>query len=188
MDATTKNKPSIRPLYAWEIREARRVFANRLQYERVRLHEHTGWPDSINRIGLRLKRMPQVDTHNAITLGNHIYFPVKLLEWLVPSDHPEHYKICWLIHELTHVWQYQHLGWGYLPMALNAQLRLGDKAYDFGGEAGLIAHRGQGWRLADFNLEQQGDIASTYYRQLSSGKDTSAWDPFIAEMQKTAIG
>jgi hypothetical protein len=141
----------------------------------------------INAIGLRLKRMPPSDAHNAITLGNHLYFPVKLVAQSVDVDHPEHYKICWLIHELTHAWQYQHLGWRYLGMALDAQLRYGKNAYDFGGEAGLVRAHQQGWKLADFNLEQQGDIASSYYKKMSQGQDTRAWQPYIQEIQGISL-
>ena len=174
---------SVRSLYAWEIQEARSVFADRLNYDAVRIHENAGWPNTISKVGSWLKRSPYVETPNAITLGNQCYFPVKLLEFPVPHDHSEHGKIGWLIHELTHAWQYQRLGWRYLPKALDAQLRLGVTAYDFGGEAGLLKYHSMGWTLANFNLEQQGDIARTYYEALVRGKDVSAWLPYIAEFQ-----
>jgi hypothetical protein len=174
---------TIRPLYAWEIREAQRVFAERLNYDSVRVHENANWPDTVHKIGLWLKRTPCDDVPNAITLGNHCYFPVKLLESPVSPDHPEHYKICWLMHELTHAWQYQHLGWRYLPMTLDTQLRKGTEAYNFGGEAGLVESHNKGKRLADFNLEQQGDIARTYYDVLARRGNGGAWLPFIQEFQ-----
>jgi hypothetical protein len=180
-----KRKPSVRPLYAWEIEEARIVFADRLQYQRVRVHENVKWPNMINRIGMALKRMPYVDIDNAITLGNHVNFPVSMLREKVPLDHPEHYKLDWLIHELTHVWQFQQLGWRYLWMAIRAQIQEGEHAYDFGGEKGLIERFEQGWKLANFNLEQQGDIARSYYLAVCKGKDASAWLPFIKEIKKT---
>jgi hypothetical protein len=176
--------PSVRALYAWEIYEARKVFADGLQYQRVRIHECVDWPNLVNRAGMFLKRMPYVDIDNAITLGNHIHFPIQLLKEPVPFGHPEHYKIDWLIHELTHTWQYQHMGWQYLTMAINAQIREGEHAYDFGGEDGLVERHQQGWKLSDFNLEQQGDIARSYYLALCEGKDTSAWLPYITELQK----
>ena len=179
----TPCSPSIRPLYAWEIQEARLVFGPGLAYERVRIHECTAWPNTINRIGMRLKGIQNTGAPNAITLGNHCYFPVKLLETIVPVGHPNHYLIPWLIHELTHAWQYQKLGWRYLRMALSAQMRFGAKAYDFGGEGGLLKAIQEGLKLADFNLEQQGDIASTYYSRLSKGHDVSAWQPYISEIQ-----
>jgi hypothetical protein len=181
MDSTCK--PSIRPLYAWEITEARRVFGDSLRYTLVRIHECVDWPNTINRVGTRLKGMQYVDVPNAITLGNHCYFPVKLLELPVPVADPQHYKIGWLIHELTHAWQYQRMGWSYLRIALQAQLSEKAHAYDFGGEVGLLASFANGRKLADFNLEQQGDIARTYYEQLVRGGRLVAWQPFIDEIQ-----
>ncbi len=181
------NSPVMRSMYAWEIVEARLVFANELDYDSVRIHENTPFPDTINRLGTTLKRLPPPDVHNAITLGFHTYFPVSLLVELVSPSDPDYYKFPWLIHELTHAWQYQHLGWSYLVKALNAQFRLGVKAYDFGDEAGLVQAFKEGRKLSDFNLEQQGDISRTYYERLKAGQDVSAWQPFITELQQPAL-
>ena len=101
-----------RNLYAWEIHEARRVFAGSLAYERVRVHECAAWLDPLDRFGRSLKRLGAATQPNAITLGNHCYFPIRLLENPVEPDALEHYKLSWLIHELTHVLQYQRHGWG----------------------------------------------------------------------------
>lgn len=180
----SKPSPIARSLYAWEIQEARLVFGNQLQYDRVRVHEFTTWPNTLNRLGTRLKRMQYVEAPNAITLGNHCIFPIKLLDQLVSVDHPEYYKFPWLIHELTHIWQYQQLGWGYLFMSLEAQFRFKAEAYIFGGEQGLLNGIQRGARLADFNLEQQGEITRTYYQRLKQGQDVSAWMPFIEEIQQ----
>jgi len=178
--------PSVRSLYAWEIQEAQIVFGFQLLYEKVRIHECVKWPNTINRVGLFLKRMPYVEVNNAITLGNHLHFPIRLQEERVTCEHKDFYKIAWLIHELTHAWQFQQMGWKYLIMALNTQIRAGAKAYDFGGEAGLITNHQTGRRLSDFNLEQQGDIARSYYEQVCRGNDTSAWQPYINDIQKVA--
>ena len=179
-----KPTASVRPLYAWEIEEARRVFADGLRFQNVRIHENVAWPNFINRIGMFLKRMPYVAVNNAITLGNHIYFPIQMLKEKVTLGHPDHYKLDWLIHELTHVWQFQRLGWSYLPMAIQAQIREGEKAYDFGGEHGLIECHNKGWKLSDFNLEQQGDIARSYYLAICHGKDIDAWRPYVDELRR----
>ena len=41
-----------------------------------------------------------------------------------------------LVHEMTHVWQYQHRGWTYAPAALWAQItHLRGGAYDWGPDA-----------------------------------------------------
>lgn len=185
-----KNCPStVRRLQAWEIQEARRVFGNQLDYDRLRLHECSAWPDWIHHIGLRLQgQQPKADTHNAITLGNHCFFPVQLLDHFVGPEDALFYKIGWLIHELTHAWQYQHLGWRYLVRALNVQLKEGSKAYHFGGEEGLQVRGSQGWKLTNFNLEQQGDIARSYYERLVRGENTLAWNRYIADIQGVDSG
>lgn len=63
-----------------------------------------------------------------------------------------------LIHELTHVWQYQNFGAGYIPAALSAQKSAGGYNY---------AHT-EGWYLStnlfDFNAEQQADLIQDAYR------------------------
>ncbi|MFM8320556.1 MAG: hypothetical protein ACKOC5_06530, partial [Chloroflexota bacterium] len=111
--------PTERGLYDWEIEQAQRVFAGSLNYARVRIHECTGWPDSVYHMGIKLqRRAPNPKVHNAITVGNHCYFPVQLARELLPPEHGEFYKIGWLMHELTHAWQYQHMGWKYLFRAL----------------------------------------------------------------------
>jgi hypothetical protein len=177
--------PSVRDLFAWEVHEARRVFANGLIYERVRVHECTTWPNKVHRLGMWVQGQPYSGIPNAITLGNNCYFPVRLLSTNVPADNPEFYKLPWLMHELTHAWQYQHMGWGYLLKALGTQIRHGAAAYNFGGEEGLLERRLEGWAFNNFNLEEQGEIASSYYKQLVRGADVNAWMPFIAEIQGT---
>jgi hypothetical protein len=175
--------PRVRSLYDWEIQEARRVFGSQLEYAAIRIHECVATPDKINRIGTRLKGLPAPTNHNAITLGNHCYFPVRLLEAPTPPESSESYKIGWLIHELTHCWQYQHQGWKYLAKALQAQFREGAQAYQFGDENGLLERLARGEKFANFNLEQQGDICRSYYERVVRGQNTQAWGPFIAEVQ-----
>lgn len=186
MSATNQpaGKPLTRPLYTWEIQEARRVFGNQLHYERIRIHECAAWLQRVVRMGATLQRIPYTGEPTAITLGYHLYFPERMPAAPVALGHPEHSKICWLIHELTHTWQYQRLGWQYLFLALKAQFTLGAAAYDFGGKAGLILCSLRGGRLGDFNLEQQGDIARSYYETLVRGGEVTAWQPFIAEIQQ----
>jgi hypothetical protein len=65
-----------------------------------------------------------------------------------------------LIHELTHIWQYEEGGLVYIPEAIGAQRSAG---YDYFGIAGLRAALNQGLDFSDFNREQQGDIARDYY-------------------------
>jgi hypothetical protein len=101
----------------------------------------------------------------------------------------------WLIHELTHAWQYQHTGWTYIVRALSAQFRYGPAAYDFGGEANLIKCRQAHWTIKNFNPEQQGDIARYYYAcarstnaidEPNKQNALSAYRPYICDIQDIA--
>jgi hypothetical protein len=177
----------VRGLYAWEIEEFSPVFGSSLNYEKVRIHEGSTWPDAIDRLGRRLKGMdpPGEDSHNAVTLGNHCYFPVALPKSLPSAGDQQSYKLDWLVHELTHAWQYQQMGWRYLYKALRAQFRDKAQAYDFGGEKGLLKSRSKQIPFKKFNPEQQGNITQAYYVRLRAGNDTSAWDPFIDEIHKS---
>jgi hypothetical protein len=182
---SSSRRTLVRLLYVWEIQEAWRVFSNTLQYERIRIHECARWTNSINQFGSWLRRTPYTGIDNAVTLGNQCYFPVMFPEQFVSPDHPEFQRLPWLIHELTHVWQYQHMGWRYFFKAISAQVRIGSKAYRYGGEQALQQIHLQGFLLNDFNLEQQGEIARDYYRSLVNGLDISAYQPFIDQLQQT---
>ncbi len=167
-----------RKLAPHEIREAKRVFGENFDYASIRIFEGNELPNFLDDIGNIIKKMPKRDERvkNAITIGNWCLFGRELA-----TERP--HDMSWMIHELTHAWQYQTMGWDYLFQALDAQKKLGAKAYDFGGESGLKSRRKNGVALKDFNMEQQGDIAKNYYQRLVEGDDTSAWDQYIREMQ-----
>lgn len=176
----------VRGLYAWEKEEFHPVFGDSLKYEAVRIHECTSWPDRIDQFGRWIKRMPPpgASSHNAITLGNHCIFPVNLPRELLPVGDLERYKLDWLVHELTHAWQFQHMGWSYIMKALNAQFRQKEQAYDYGGEDGLKKSMAKNMAFIKFNPEQQGNITQAYYVRLRAGQDTSAWEPFMDQVRK----
>ena len=66
-----------------------------------------------------------------------------------------------LIHELTHVWQYQQVGAIYMPEAIHAQNTGG---YSYGGASGLQAAKDAGKGITSFNREQQAQIVQDYFR------------------------
>ena len=66
-----------------------------------------------------------------------------------------------LIHELTHVWQYENAGAIYMPQALHAQATAG---YDYGGLPGLQAARTARLGILSFNREQQAQIVQDFFR------------------------
>jgi hypothetical protein len=178
-----------RPLSALEIAQARTVFGDGLDYTQAFVHENASWPDAIDAIGARLQnRMRYKDEHNAITLGRTSYFPVTLKTDAAALAANNLSDFSWLIHELTHQWQYRRLGWSYLFSALSSQLRLGRKAYDYregadSPQAALQAARTAGRTLSHFNMEQQGDLARDYYLRSRWGESCEAWEPFIQEMR-----
>ncbi len=185
MTTTALCEPRVRPLRDWEIEEARKVFGNRLDYAPIRIHECARPANLLDDLGRRLKRMParEGNVNNALTLGNNPYYSVQLPTKLIGPDQKGSYFMPWLMHELTHCYQFQRLGWRYLLMALGAQFRHGAHAYDYGGWHNLMLRRQQGWKFHHFNLEQQGDITRDYYRRLRKGKPVNAWQSYIDDIQ-----
>ncbi len=172
-----------------EIAEARLVFGSGLDYTRAFVAENARWPDWVDNLGMMLQgRRRGLREHNAVTLGSTSYFPVRLetTPEALASGHVR--DMCWLIHELAHQWQYQHMGWRYLKDALGVQLRLGRAAYNYmrdfdNPQSALRAALERGHRLKNFNLEQQGDLARDYYFALKGGQDPSPWEPFVGEFR-----
>jgi hypothetical protein len=147
-------KPNTRPLTAVEITEARKVFGDGLAYWRVRIDEwsliaHFGAWD------YRRRRKKKADDM-AMTIYNTIHFSRRL------KTEPGANDMDWLIHELTHVAQHEHAGGVFMVESLIAQ---GGQGYNYGGPPALA-----GRDFADFNREQQGDIAKDYYRILTGDK------------------
>ena len=66
------------------------------------------------------------------------------------------------IHELMHIWQYQHFGSIYIGRAIKAQIS--KEGYDYGGIANLYKVMLRGGSLLEFNFEQQADIVEDYYK------------------------
>lgn len=66
-----------------------------------------------------------------------------------------------LIHELTHVWQYQQAGAIYMPQAIHAQGTA--EGYDYGDIPGLQAAKAAGRGILNFNREQQAQIVEDFF-------------------------
>lgn len=190
MSATGEKQPITRKLYDWEIEELRPIFGDTMNYNRVEVKENTSLTNFIDDIGRMLKGMEArtVAHNNAIGFGNAAVFPIKLPDKLKDiADEAEGMMMTWLIHELTHVWQFQHMGWAYLWQAIHAQITLGSKVYDYGGWEGLREKREQGWTLFDFNVEQQATIIQDYYTLKRKGQSTKSWDPYIQDIKDANV-
>jgi hypothetical protein len=69
--------------------------------------------------------------------------------------------VAWLVHELVHVVQFEHLGVQYIFEALRAQRNGG---YQYGGLSQLQKSR----MVSEFNLEQQAEIEKHYYNAINT--------------------
>jgi hypothetical protein len=180
-----------RGLTEFELSEAKKIFGNRLKYDQIRIFEGAGLPNLLDDLGRFLKQMPrrEINVKNAITLGNNAFFGRELkTDEIKPGTtnltKAQVAEMSWLIHELTHAWQYQTLGWSYLWTAWDAQTKLGASVYDFGGEENLAKKSRENGKLKDFNLEAQGGIVQKFYERQAKAEDTSAFEHFIKQIGK----
>ncbi|QRN95076.1 hypothetical protein JRI60_39255 [Archangium violaceum] len=127
-----------RALSTQEVRLLRRVFAEGISYEPVRL--------------VRMATIvARVNNSRAFVLGNTLHLPDAEYERFARGQNPS-----LLVHEATHLWQYQHHGWSYAVEALWAQ-GLGD-GYDYV----KALREGKPWRK--MNPEQQAQLLQDAFR------------------------
>lgn len=163
-------KTRTRSLTATEIAEARKVYADSIPYQKIRIDEHS-WIAHASAKWLKVRHM-----------GIVLFHTINFTRPIHPA--PGNGDMAWLIHELVHVAQMKYVGSQYLTEALHAQLTEG---YNYGGPENLH-HR----NFQDFNREQQGDIAKDYYlfvlykhiNYFFRQHDLSAYPLRIAEMQQ----
>jgi len=153
-----------RPLTSDEIKEAKKVFGNSLNYGIVRVAE-----SSVMTFGF--------GGSYARTPFNTIFFPPGTQEKYEANTAA---LMPWLIHEMTHTWQTQH---GISVAEKTVTALGGKKEYNYGGDKGLRDAWTAGKHFLEFNTEQQADICSHYYSALTSGADTSPFDPYIEEVK-----
>ncbi|MCB9198061.1 MAG: hypothetical protein H6600_06335 [Flavobacteriales bacterium] len=139
------------------------VFESAFDWRKVHIREESG----LARFGAKYAKKK----HLGFVLFRTINFSRKLNCEESISDRS------WLVHEMTHVLQFNELGAQYIIEALRAQNTAG---YYYGGLEGLK----QVEKLASFNLEQQADIARDYYKTQEKGGDTELYDPFIKQIRK----
>jgi hypothetical protein len=132
--------PPGRSLTETEITELKKVFGDTIDYSKVRVNDNV-------KDGL-------TGANRAMTLGNEIYMPGDKV-----SD-PSYMQT--LVHEMGHIWQYQHGGPDYATKALQSQLfgdgeGWGQRGYDW--EEGIA--KGKSW--AELSPEQQAHLIDEAY-------------------------
>lgn len=151
-------KPRTRRLTPVEEQEARTVFGDSINYRQVRIDEHSliAW------LGAKI--------NNCSGMGVTIFHTINFNEKIKTASGNSNMK--WLIHELAHVAQMEHVGSKYLVEAFYAQATEG-----YGYTPGAKPH------FCDYNREQQASIAADYYIARISGGSTVPYDACIAELQ-----
>ena len=102
-----------------------------------------------------------------------------------------------VIHELAHVLQFETVGARYACEALDAQIKSGNEAYNYGGINGLEGRCVKGEQLKDLNREQQAQVAQDYHRFVLGCKPPlddrekqrreGIYGPFIEELRRREI-
>ena len=168
-------KMNTRELSGGEISEAHKVFGDTIDYGQVRVDEYS-----------------LISTISALFsggggMGVTLFHTINFNKVITPTAGSQ--DMGWLIHEMTHVWQYEHVGSQYLGEAIHAQATTGyqygtsTRYTDDGNGAFLAERRSQGATFASFNREQQGDITEHYYLRRTNGLDTTDWQPYIDDVQ-----
>lgn len=90
-----------------------------------------------------------------------------------------------LVHELTHLFQYHHVGSRYLGEAVYYLVTTQRDCYKYGGAFGLQSCWQQGKKFHQFNREQQAKIIQDYFVKTQQiEQDVSAYLPYLVQMQQ----
>ena len=98
-----------------------------------------------------------------------------------------HLNLPLLIHELTHIFQYHHVGSRYLGEAIYHLITTKRDCYRYGGKGGLQRCWQQGKMFDQFNREQQAQIVQDYFAEAQAGQDTSAYVPYLKQLQQRQL-
>ncbi|MFQ5398138.1 MAG: DUF4157 domain-containing protein [Anaerolineae bacterium] len=88
-----------------------------------------------------------------------------------------------MVHELTHVYQYERVGSRYLGEAVYMLMKTKRDCYDYGSAAGLRTAHEAGKHFCDFNREQQAMIVQDYFTLKQHGADVTAYEPFMSQLR-----
>jgi peptidoglycan hydrolase-like protein with peptidoglycan-binding domain len=155
-----------RPLTADERTQAKKIYIDSIDYDKVSIAA-----GSLGSVGA------------SRTLGNTICMEDENFEDNTSSLNDK--GLGTLIHELGHVWQYQHGGVAYIPDALGAQA---ESAVTTGERSGAYVWRtalqeGKEWE--DWNAEQQAQAMEDYFRatQRIEAAEAAGRDPHPDDME-----
>lgn len=88
-----------------------------------------------------------------------------------------------VMHELTHVYQYERIGSRYLGEAIYMLIKTKRDCYNYDGPAGLSLACATGVAFCDYNREQQAMIVQDYFDLLQRQADVRPYEPFIAQLR-----
>ena len=153
-----------RKLNKFEIIELQKVFENCINYDKIRIRENS----FLAKLGAKYV--------NKSDLGYVLFNTISFSKSIDCKKNAR--DMNWLVHEVVHVLQFNHLGINYIFEALRAQRNGG---YLFGG----VEQLNKSVKLNEFNLEQQAEIATLYYTTLvgeSSGLEV--FSSYLMQLKK----
>lgn len=137
----SKQNHRMRSLSQQEIQLVQSIMGNAIDWSKVQIADGTWW---------------LVHPHAAITSGNTIVFPRK--HYQQDFVHSNLTNQAWLLHELVHVWQYQH---GF-PILL-AGIFLAIKGGYYRARAYRYPDLAKIEKFSQLNMEQQARIVQHYF-------------------------
>lgn len=162
------------PLTAKESAAARVLFgAKNLRYQDVRIAE-----------GGILNLIFRLNGQLAFATWYTIHLPRKKGRDTVVSSH---HNLPLLIHELTHIYQYHHVGSRYLGEAIYHLITTKRNCYSYGGRIGLIKCWQQGKTFREFNREQQAQIIQDYFMATQKQQEISPYLPYIEQLRSRTL-
>jgi len=155
----------LRELTEDEKKFARTVYGDTIDFGPVRITNLSGF-------GTRPFTAPTIDGTILVNIGNSADSP---LTAVFPKSYPRAGQL--LIHELAHVWQYQHSSWhdGYVPGLICAGLL--DQAF---GDGYTYGSAGQEW--SSYSMESQAAIIDQWFggnRQQSAQPQEDLDSPYF---------
>lgn len=156
------------PLTGEEIGKATAVFGpNGLRYDDVRITEG----------GLLERIVFNLNGNLAFATWHTVHLPQ------TGRHTREHWPL--VMHELTHVYQYENVGTRYLGEAIYMLIKTKRDCYSYGKLAGLQKAIEMERPYETYNREQQAMIVQDYvtYLEAERGEETAVYQPFLAQLR-----